>query len=137
VGEAAVQTDELSSSVAEEAARLSSVEQALYMNRVAKLMHKVDYSKQQQQHKTSQHQKQDHSSKDTTGEAPGEAVVKVDDVDTIELRVDKDEQDNKKVFSDVELMVKGRKKKRKAAQLAAEEGEFIPLDPTNWRAKTF
>lgn len=142
MGEASAHTDELSSEVALETARLSSVEQALYMNRVAKLMQKVDKqgttSKEKAMTTSTQKSINGISSNGITSSSSRNSN-KDDDtalVDTIELNVDQSDE-SQKVLQDVQMMVKGRKKKKRAAQLAANECDFVPLDPTNWRAKTF
>jgi hypothetical protein len=38
---------------------------------------------------------------------------------------------------EVSSMLKAKRKKRKAEVQAAYEGDYIPLDPSDWRAKMF
>lgn len=117
VGEASAEMDEVSTSVAEESVRNSSLEQALYMNRVAKLMRNADKEDLPQKNEIRQETESN----------------KNEDVETIELNVN--ESDGLKVKNEVEVLVVSRKKKRKAAAKAVAESDFIPLDPTNWRSK--
>mmetsp|Transcript_37414 Transcript_37414/g.48411 ORF Transcript_37414/g.48411 Transcript_37414/m.48411 type:complete len:349 (+) Transcript_37414:15-1061(+) len=130
VGESAIEVEELSNNVAEESVRNASVEQALYMNRVAQMMRKVDKVEKHDSsiNKLEINEKDNQSSMMTT------PTPTIEVLDTIQFSVD--ENDNMKVKNELTALVGGRKKRRRAAERAAAMSDYVPLDPMNWRTKT-
>jgi hypothetical protein len=135
--------DDDAASLAAAAASRARVEQALYMNRLAGVLHKAkdgDDSGSASARNPS-NTAENSSSSSTSSSSHGQTSPEVPDVSAVLVEAadlaDSEGQRSGGVsaVSEVASLLKKRKKRRRELEDDAATGEYIPLDPTNWRAK--
>ena len=114
-----------------EAARRAAVEQALYMNRLAGLMQRVDGDAAAEEGQVGRGA----AAAPRIKKRPATAGTSASGAGVEAAELAEAEASGAGAVGEVAALLRGRKKKRRAAAAEAEAGEYVPLDPTDWRSK--
>jgi hypothetical protein len=139
VGTEAGQSEAAAEEAAADEAKRAQVEQMMYMNRLAPLLLKVTVKRKGvggSGGTSAPHGKKRHDRRGSEGigaEKTGDTPSPISGGDTAELRVESEAVNG--ITSEVSNLLMKKKKKKKRAAAAAFQGEYVPLDPLDWRSK--